>query len=109
MSGSPAKPNPVARALRLTALGWLISFTVWAVLAIAVRRTPGVLWPAMLALNAMMAVAWTGFSVVVARWHLFLRRTRCRAALIVAAHLPLLALVAVADALLIRALSVAMS
>jgi two-component system LytT family sensor kinase len=83
---------------------WLVFGALSTAIAISVEGRPGSkLWLQLL-LNVILAIAWTGFTFVVAAWHQRLLASRLSAAQMVLRHVPLAVLVALTDAFILRAI-----
>lgn len=99
-------PWPYRAELRLVTrvlAAWMAFFTLWTVVSLSVHRAPVSDWAPMFELDESLVLPWTLFSIVIALWHTRVRPLTHRPVALAAAHLPLLALVTLGDALALRA------
>jgi two-component system LytT family sensor kinase len=100
-----AKPSSIGTHLRTGALvlcAWLALTLLMGAVSMSIDAPPPAQRVAWTAMNAMIAVLWSAFSLVIAAWHRRARESTRRLWILVALHVPLLVLVSLGDALAVR-------
>lgn len=100
-SANPAAAR--ARTIGLVLAAWLAFFTLWTVVSLSIHRASPNDWAPMFELDESLAIPWTLFTLAIALWHARVRRFTRNPIVVFAAHLPLLALVTLGDAITLRA------